>query len=369
MAYDFEDEFSIDILRNGLAPRAAPTLDPRAAALRSVPTVQERTDALMPSPKSPEELALTQEVLAAKAALLGRQQRKKEEWKGGTGLLGLVAPLLNKFNAGGLKPEEEYAQTQRTGLVKAAELANMGTRRQALDKARGVIAGQDFTTGENVKDRTGRMDVTEAGIEGKRLAAEIAALATQEENEAKRKATTENFLTGPMQVQRAEKYIELDKAANRAYTNSGRLDQFLAASDEDGLQGGAAEIIASAQNFLTTFGLPSTGLDALAQMKTMTAGIKADYMESLGARGLTDQDMKIIAESLPKVNDSRVARERIVKILKKADQAKMHNFIDAYDEMGAKSNQPKPAWYDSVKNSRPFQARQELKRRQLESYR
>lgn len=112
--------------------------------------MQARRDALTPEEKSPEELALENEVLKTQAGIAGQTEYSSKKWQGGSGILGLMSPLLNKFGAGGLKTADEYSATQLEGLTKSRDLKSLQTKRVGLDRVRATLAGEDFQTSERM---------------------------------------------------------------------------------------------------------------------------------------------------------------------------------------------------------------------------
>lgn len=154
---------------------------------------------------------------------------------------------------------------------------------------------------------------------------------------------------------KAKQVAEMEKQAQVAVQNINAIDRFTIESKK-GTAGGAQPILTGVQNFLSTFGYSSSELDSVAKMQTAVAGAKANYMKQLGARGLTDQDMKILAESLPRVETSRSAREAVAAVLRKAYQKDIDNWAkeaekqyrNAPEEM--KPLMELPAWYYDYKN-------------------
>jgi len=145
----------------------------------------------------------------------------------------------------------------------------------------------------------------------------------------------------------AETMIEVEKSAGEAYKKMIALDNFLISS-KDSTEGGAQPIISGVKNFLSSFGAEFEGLTDIGQMQQAVAQIKSSYMQELGARGLTDNDMIILGQSMPRVDASREARENVVRILKKSYSKK----IDEYENLAKQEKESyidlkvfTPGWY------------------------
>jgi hypothetical protein len=89
-------------------------------------------------------------------------------------------------------------------------------------------------------------------------------------------------------------------------------------------------------------------------MEQAIGDIKNNKMTELGARGLTDKDMEVLAQSLPRVNTDKASRENVVRILKAANNAVISEYENArqeeariYPELAKRI--PSPVWYKSYK--------------------
>lgn len=150
---------------------------------------------------------------------------------------------------------------------------------------------------------------------------------------------------------------ELDKSADSAYKNIRALDRFVASS-KGGTAGGAQPIISATQNFLASFGFESDALKNVRQMEQAVGQILSNYMQELGARGLTDQDMKVLAQSLPRVATDKQARQSVADILKKSYEFTIKQWEHAraeeariHPEMA--DRQTTPFWYKEYKSAQP----------------
>jgi hypothetical protein len=118
----------------------------------------------------------------------------------------------------------------------------------------------------------------------------------------------------------AEDVAKLYSAADSAMRNNAALDRIAKHSDE-AFAGAAAPIMASAANFLSSFGYDAKSLTSTAQVDQAISEMLANRMGELGARGLTDKDMEVLRSNLPKVNQSKASRVAVVSVLKKANNA------------------------------------------------
>jgi hypothetical protein len=149
--------------------------------------------------------------------------------------------------------------------------------------------------------------------------------------------------------QQAKAFDAAEKAARGAANTVNALDRFIAAA-ATGTAGGAQPIISGVENFLTTFGYESGSLQSVQQMQQAVGSILASKMAELGARGLTDKDMEILRESLPRVNTDPEARVAIANIIKKEALNTLREYhMVRQDERKAypdfAKNNPSPSWY------------------------
>lgn len=148
------------------------------------------------------------------------------------------------------------------------------------------------------------------------------------------------------------------EAAEASADNLISLNRFLKESAR-GTAGGFQPLITGAQNLLASFGFSSNELVSTTTMAQAIASNKAAYMKQLGARGLTDQDMKILGEALPQVQTSRQARETVARILIKSNKATVdrwaRDFKNTYENVppGMEFLRQYPAWYQDYINQVP----------------
>ena len=124
---------------------------------------------------------------------------------------------------------------------------------------------------------------------------------------------------------------ELGKAAKSAYNESKALDRFISNSAK-GTAGGAQPLITWTKNFLSSFGYSDDSLSSVAGMQQSIADMKVNKIAQFGARGLTDKDMEIIQQSLPRVDTSPEARIAVANVLKKLKDREIQDYIYARDE-------------------------------------
>ena len=147
----------------------------------------------------------------------------------------------------------------------------------------------------------------------------------------------------------------LDKSATSAYKANKSLDRFIEAS-KTGTEGGAQPIISAAQNLLASFGYSPESLKDVRVMEQAVGDILGTKMEELGARGLTDKDMEVLRQALPRVNIDKNSRLEVAKIVKKANDFTINEWENArseeeriYPEIAGRV--AKPAWYKDWKKT------------------
>jgi hypothetical protein len=162
-------------------------------------------------------------------------------------------------------------------------------------------------------------------------------------------APSDNKYMDERRKNQATQFNDLEKAAQSAHNQIVALDRFLDASKK-GLQGGAAPLIAGAQNFLASFGYSSESLKNTRIMEQVVGDILQNKMAELGARGLTDKDMQILREALPRMAIDRASRESVAEIIKKSAAHTLAEYDNARKEEervypGFASKSPTPNWY------------------------
>lgn len=147
----------------------------------------------------------------------------------------------------------------------------------------------------------------------------------------------------------------LDKSATSAYKANKSLDRFIEAS-KTGTEGGAQPVISAAQNLLASFGYSPESLKDVRVMEQAVGDILGTKMEELGARGLTDKDMEVLRQALPRVNIDKNSRLEVAKIVKKANDFTINEWENArseeeriYPEIAGRV--AKPAWYKDWKKT------------------
>ena len=150
-------------------------------------------------------------------------------------------------------------------------------------------------------------------------------------------------------TQDAEQTKEMEKSADAAYKNSAALDRFIKNSDKAGA-GLLQPALSLAQNFFASFGFNPKSLKSTDDMQSALNSILESKMEEFGARGLTDQDMKILREELPKINTSKESRVNVAKIMQKAfdnDIREFDNRLKQEKELYPQRKQMIPSWLKS----------------------
>jgi hypothetical protein len=141
-------------------------------------------------------------------------------------------------------------------------------------------------------------------------------------------------------------------------------------ASKDGREGGAADIISEVQNLFVSVGGPAGGLEDVSTMKQAVGAMQAEYMSELGARGLTDKDMEILAVALPQMATDRASREAVIKILKKENNIKIYDYMNQVSQ--AQQNYPGlkmnlPGWYKNASSSKQYRAYKLMKEMEREA--
>jgi len=159
---------------------------------------------------------------------------------------------------------------------------------------------------------------------------------------------------------RAKSMAELDKSAEASYKTVKAIDRFMEAS-EKGTEGGAQPVITLAQNFLSSFGYAPGVLKDVRQMEQAVGDILGTKMAELGARGLTDKDMEVLRESLPRINTDRAARQNVAAIVRKAAENNINEWklqrqeeAKTYPDLGKRI--PEPNWARQYESERKAKA-------------
>jgi len=159
---------------------------------------------------------------------------------------------------------------------------------------------------------------------------------------------------------RAKSMAELDKSAEASYKTVKAIDRFLASS-ESGTAGGAQPVITLTQNFLSSFGYNPKDLKDVRQMEQAIGDILGSKMAELGARGLTDKDMEVLRESLPRINTDRAARQNVAQIVRKSAENNINEWKvqrqeeeKTYPDLGKRL--PTPNWAREYEKERKAQA-------------
>lgn len=154
----------------------------------------------------------------------------------------------------------------------------------------------------------------------------------------------------------AARFGELEKSAESAYKQIQTLDRFIEASNK-GTSGGAQPIISGVQNFLSSFGYTPEQLKDVRVMEQAIGDILGNKMAELGARGLTDKDMEILRQALPRVNVDKDSRIAIAEILKKTAASTLGEYENAraeeeriYPEFSKKT--PVQSWFKAYKDTK-----------------
>lgn len=160
----------------------------------------------------------------------------------------------------------------------------------------------------------------------------------------------DKYLEGRESAQAAT-MAELEKSAESAYRANQALDRFIASS-ATGDAGGAQPLITGVKSFLSSFGYDPEGLTDTAVMQQAVGDILGAKMAELGARGLTDKDMEILRQALPRVDISHEARVQVADIIKRANQNTLREYdsqVRFEEETYPQANFRRPSWLPSVR--------------------
>ena len=124
----------------------------------------------------------------------------------------------------------------------------------------------------------------------------------------------------------AERVGEMGKSAATSYKGMESLDRFIKASGE-GDAGGAQKVMSWTKNLLSSFGYSDESLTDVRVMEQTIGDILGNKMQELGARGLTDKDMEILRESLPRVATDKASRVKVANIVKKSYEKDIEDYL------------------------------------------
>lgn len=146
---------------------------------------------------------------------------------------------------------------------------------------------------------------------------------------------------------------ELDKAAEGAYKTILAMDRFKEAS-KNGVQGGVQPAITGVQNLLSTFGYSADSLKDVRSMEQAIGDVLGNRMAELGARGLTDKDMQILRDALPRVATDRASRDAVAEIVQRSAEFTIREWEAARKQEevaypGIAQRLPKKPWYEDYK--------------------
>lgn len=226
------------------------------------------------------------------------------------------------------KFEADRPNMQSLGLPPVPESVNYGQVKPRLEMAKQTVFGEAVQKNPDVKQFGSEDVMFQGGVEIGRT------------KTAKKSGQTINNVVGGKGDEeywkkrlggQATRMDELEKASESAFNEMKALDRFLASS-KNTTEGGAQPVISGVKNILSSFGAKFDDLKDVAEMQQAVADIKTNYLKDLGARGLTDKDMEIINDALPKLATSRPARENIVRILKKAQLKTIESWENMREE-------------------------------------
>jgi len=161
-------------------------------------------------------------------------------------------------------------------------------------------------------------------------------------------------------------YNEGARAAKSAVQGVRNMDTIIEATNSGTFSGTLAPAFESIAGVLVSLGADnSRAYDNTQLIAQARAGSLANYMKELGARGLTDADMKVLSEYLPRMENSPEARLKVAETFKEASYRSIESQMQRYEQdMEMNPNiRSKPVWYDEQKKLALIR---ELKRREGE---
>ena len=170
-----------------------------------------------------------------------------------------------------------------------------------------------------------------------------------------------------------ENYELGNKSATKHLANARNLQRFLRTNHKTP-EGALAGALSGVKNVMATFGMESEGLVAAQTGQQALSAILASEMTERGARGLTDKDMEILKDAMPRMDTDREARRIVAEVLLASAQRQVYAQIDAYDQnVAAGSRLTKPTWmpqmraeYDTYKQVEAEELELERLERELE---
>lgn len=149
-------------------------------------------------------------------------------------------------------------------------------------------------------------------------------LSPQAQEDVAKAEITEDIKAKAAAREQAYKKMEEDlrtseSSASAATSTINSLNRFLEASPSASA-GGLQPLFTNVKNLLSSLGISADSLVNEQKMSAAIDQVLLGKMESMGsaARGLTDKDMEMMRNSLPRLNTDRRAREEIAKIIMKS---------------------------------------------------
>lgn len=151
----------------------------------------------------------------------------------------------------------------------------------------------------------------------------------------------------------AKAMTDLEKSAESAFRSNKSLERFIASSAK-GDKGAAQPFITGAKNLISSFGYSPEGLSDTNKMEQAIGDILGQKMSELGARGLTDRDMDVLRQALPRVNTSHDARVQIADIIKKSNEYVLSDYATKADK--EQQQYPdyqfsRPSWFENYRKT------------------
>jgi len=228
------------------------------------------------------------------------------------------------------------------------ERTNLQARIDALDED-GLVWDTAMHNGKREffrKDSAGNfVDWTGMEPDDKRNNIKVSASANAEIPEDQSEFVKKN------QAEQSEELTKMKGRGHTAWVSNRSLDRFVKESDT-AYGGTLAGVMTQAQRFFASFGAEFENLKSADAMTSALNGLMATKFEELGARGLTDPDVKILFAHFPYINTSPESRVNVARILKKSNDYVVRQYSeklrwirspDGYPD----SKQQVPSWLKS----------------------
>jgi hypothetical protein len=195
-------------------------------------------------------------------------------------------------------------------------------------------------------------DASRAGmIEGAKQAAQTQGAADRLRNELDQR--TGNERTQDVFSADLTNLNEAYKSVQSTISNVSAIERLMSVNDFAD-EGTLAPLENTVKGIFASFGVNIDNLADNAVLNQAIDGILANYMSELGARGLTDRDMEVLRNNLPRMNQSSEARAAVASVLKSSYRKTLENYEEQRKTFAAKYGDGflpmAPSGFDRLKN-------------------